>query len=100
MKKIAVLLSLFALAAQAEIKEVSLKVMCGPTIELVEALGGKYAERPILIGQSETSSAANTTVWYNESTKTFTVLKSSTNGSDFSCVLDSGKNLAPYKDKK
>ena len=99
MKKLLLLASFIAFTAQAEVKEAALKSMCGPTKEILAVVVGQFSERPILIGRSETDQA-NITIFYNDKTKTFTVLKTATTkGVDVTCQLDAGSNFVPFNAK-
>ena len=95
MKKLLLLASFIAFTAQADVKETALKGFCGPTKEILAVVVGRFSERPILIGSSE-NDKANITVFYNDKTKTFTILKSSTTGTEITCQLDAGTNLVPF----
>ena len=79
---------LFCSIAQAESFSTSIEVGCEETDKLIEAIqSSEYKEKMRWGGQMPADQSVFS-LWVNESTKTWTILKSSING--YSCIMGAG----------
>ena len=81
-------LLLFCSIVQAESFSTSLEVGCEETDKLIQAIQSSEYKEKMRWGGQMPSDQSVFSLWVNESTKTWTLLKSSTNG--YSCIIGAG----------
>jgi len=91
MRCLALLLTMFALSAQADDHViVTNDIHCFKKEVIIGQLREQFEEEPIFVGKSGIEQGATLVIYVNQQTGTYTVL---TTGSGVACVLDAGNNI-------
>ena len=82
-----VLILLVPLLVSAEPTQIKKPVMCESTPLVFQALSDQAGEKPIWLGRGNGSDTSSTTIFANETTKTWTIVQFD---KDMACILGSG----------
>lgn len=95
MKKYIVALALIPSLAYANFFEGNIGVLCGPTNEVLNVIK-EFKEENVFVGLEDAGSLV--TLWVNEETGTYTIIKTSKTNTELSCVFGTG--VAQQRGKK
>lgn len=87
MKLLLSFIALIPLSAHAQFTQMQIPALCGETKKLVTILHNEFQEKPVW--NAIDSTGFTISIWKNNKTNSFTVLKTNANGNT-SCILSSG----------